>query len=198
MNRLVKIRETMAAFVARPFVRLLARTGVNPSTITWFGFFLATGAAVLIALGFPIIGGILVLFGGLFDMLDGALARLTNRVTKFGGILDSIVDRLSEVVILLGILILYAREPSMTGILLVGLALPGSLLVSYLRARAEAASLQCKVGLFTRTERVIVLAFGLVLSQLNYALLIALGIIVFFSFFTIIQRLVHIWHQSRV
>ena len=198
MSRLVQIRETTAARVARPLVRLLARTGVNPSTITWFGFFIAVSAAVLIAFGFPVIGGILVLFGGLFDMLDGALARLTKRVTRFGGILDSIIDRLSEVVILLGILVLYARQPSIVGILLVGLALPGSLLVSYLRARAEAASLECKVGLFTRTERVIVLALGLLLSQFNFALFIALGIIVFFSFFTVIQRLAHIWRQTRV
>ncbi len=198
MNRLVQIRETTAARVTRPFVRLLARTGVSPNVITWFGFFIAIGAALLIASGFPIAGGAMVLFGGLFDMLDGALARLTKRVTRFGGILDSTIDRLSEVVILLGILVFYAREPSIPGILLAGMALPGSLLVSYLRARAEAASLECKVGLFTRTERVIVLALGLLLSQLNFALFIALGIIVFFSFFTVIQRLAHIWRQSRV
>ncbi len=184
--------------MTRPFVRLLARTGVSPNVITWFGFFIAIGAALLIASGFPIAGGAMVLFGGLFDMLDGALARLTKRVTRFGGILDSTIDRLSEVVILLGILVFYAREPSIPGILLAGMALPGSLLVSYLRARAEAASLECKVGLFTRTERVIVLALGLLLSQLNFALFIALGIIVFFSFFTVIQRLAHIWRQSRV
>jgi phosphatidylglycerophosphate synthase len=98
---------------------------------------------------------------------------------------------------LLGLLVLYAREQSVTGILIVGLALLGSLLVSYIRARAESLGLECQVGLFTRAERVIVLALGLLLSQLAYALVIALGIIVVFSFFTVGQRLLYVWQQTK-
>ena len=130
-------------------------------------------------------------------MLDGALARLTNQATRFGAILDSTLDRFAEAAVLLGIMVLYVQRQSIGEIILVGLALLGSLMVSYIRARAEAAGLKCKVGLFTRTERVVILALGLLLSQINYALTIALAIIVLFSFFTIIQRLLFVWHQVR-
>ena len=139
----------------------------------------------------------MVLFAGLFDMLDGALARRTNRVTRFGAILDSTLDRATEALLLLGILILFAREQSMVGMVLAGIALPGSLLVSYIRARAEAAGLECKVGLGTRGERVIILALGLLLNRVNYALITALGIIALLSLFTIGQRMIFVWQQTK-
>jgi len=175
----------------------LAKTSITPNTITWLGFLLSVGAAALIVTGHLLAAGLLVLVAGLFDLLDGALARRTNQVTHFGAVLDSTLDRLAEAVLLLGILILYAREQSVLGILLVGIALPSSLLVSYIRARAEALGLDCKVGLFTRAERVIVLALGLLLSQIDYALIIALCIIVLFSLFTTGQRFLHVWHQTK-
>jgi CDP-diacylglycerol--glycerol-3-phosphate 3-phosphatidyltransferase len=139
----------------------------------------------------------MVLIAGFFDMLDGALARRTNQATRFGAVLDSTLDRLSEAVLLIGILVLYAGEQSTTGILLVSVALIGSLLVSYIRARAEALGLECQVGLFTRAERVIVLALGLLLNQIDSALIIALAIIVAFSFFTAGQRLLYVWKQTK-
>lgn len=178
-------------------VRLLARTGITPNVLTWLGLLFSFGAAALIALKQPFIAGFVVLFAGLFDMLDGALARFTNRMTSFGAILDSTLDRLSEVVILLGLLILFVTDLSVPGILIVGFTLPGALLVSYLRARTEAAGLTGEVGLFTRTERVIILSLGLLLSGIDYALLISLGIIAVFSYLTIIQRLLHAWRQTR-
>ncbi len=131
-------------------------------------------------------------------MLDGALARFTDRITRFGAILDSTLDRLGEVAVLLGILIFFVRELSTPGILVVGFTLPGALLVSYLRARAEAAGLIGEVGFFTRTERVIILALGLLLSSIDYALITSLGIIAFFSYLTVIQRLIHAWRQTKI
>jgi len=178
-------------------VRLLAKTGVTPNVLTWLGLLLSFGAAVLIALRQPFIAGFVVLFAGLFDMLDGALARFTDRITRFGAILDSTLDRLSEVVILLGLLIFFVTDLSVPGILIVGFTMPGALLVSYLRARTEAAGLPGEVGLFTRTERVIILSLGLLLSGIDYALLISLGIIAVFSYLTIMQRLLHAWRQTR-
>ena len=178
-------------------VRFLARTPITPSALTWFGFLLAIGAAVLIATEHLLIAGLVVLVAGFFDMLDGALARHINQTTHFGAVLDSTLDRLSEGVLLLGILALYAREPSITGVLLAGAALLGSPLVSYIRARGETLGLECQVGLFTRPERVVVLALGLLLSHFNYALIIALAIIVVFSFITVGQRLVHLWRQTK-
>jgi len=176
-------------------VRVLARTPVTPSALTWFGFILALGAAALVITGHLFAAGFVVLVAGFFDILDGALARRIEKVTPFGAVLDSTLDRLSEAVLLLAILALYATQQSLAGILLVGVALVGSQLVSYIRARAEAQGLECGVGIFTRAERVVVLALGLLLSHLAPALIIALAIIVVFSFVTVGQRLVYVWQQ---
>lgn len=197
MTKLAKVRKTTADYLTRPAARFLARTSITPNTITWSGFLLSVGAAALIATGYPFTAGFVVLVAGLFDLLDGALARLTNQVTRFGAILDSTIDRLAEAALLLGILILFAREQSFLGILLAGIALPGSFLVSYIRARAEAAGLECQVGLFTRGERVIVLVLGLLLSRFDYALITALGILILFSFITVVQRIFHVWRQTK-
>ena len=199
MANLSGVRKTVANRVTEPAVRLLARTSITPNAVTWSGFLLTIGAAALIITEHLVAAGILVLIAGFLDILDGALARRTNQTTRFGAILDSTLDRFSEAVLLLGILVLYARDQSFAQILVVGAALVGSLLVSYIRARAEALGLECEAGLFTRTERVIVLALGLLLSQVvDYALLIALAIIVVFSFVTIVQRLIHIGQQTRI
>ena len=187
------VRRTVGNYLTQPAVRFLARTSITPSIITWFGFLLAVGAAALIVTGHLFAAGFVVFFAGFFDMLDGALARYTNQTTCFGAVLDSILDRLSEAVLLVGIL-LYVSDQSSVAVLLVFLALFGSLLVSYIRARAEALDLECQVGLFTRAERVIVLALGLWLNQI----VIALAIIVVFSFFTFGQRLIYVWQQTRM
>jgi len=178
-------------------VQLFARTPITPNILTWFGFLLTLGAAALIFTEHLFAAGFVVLVAGFFDMLDGALARSTNRVTRFGAVLDSTLDRLSEAVLLLGILVIYAREQSTLGISIVGLALISSLLVSYIKSRAEALGLECEVGFFTRPERIIVLSLGLLLSQIDYTLLVALGIIAVFSFVTVSQRLLHVWRQTR-
>lgn len=197
ISRLNKARNTAAYQLTRPAVWLLARTSVTPNAITWFGFALFVIAAALVVTENLLAAGLMVLFAGLFDMLDGALARRTNRVTRFGAILDSTLDRATEALLLLGILILFAREQSMMGMVLAGIALPGSLMVSYIRARAEAAGLECKVGLGTRGERVIILALGLLLNRVNYALITALGIITLLSLFTIVQRMIFVWQQTK-
>ena len=197
MPKLSEARKTVAHYLTQPVVRLLAKTCITPNAITWFGFLLAVGAAAFIITGHLFAAGFVVLLAGFFDILDGALARHTNRTTHFGAVLDSTLDRLAEGVLLLGILVLYAREQSVAGILLVSLALLGSLLVSYIRARAEALGVECQVGLFTRAERVIVLALGLLLNQFAYALVIALAIIAIFSFITAGQRLLYVWQQTK-
>ena len=198
LTKLSEVRKAAASYLTQPVVRLLAKTPITPNTLTWLGFLLSAGAAVLIVTGHLFAAGFTVLISGFFDILDGALARHTNRTTHFGAVLDSTLDRLAEAALLLGILVLYAREQSVAEILLVGIALLGSLLVSYIRARTEALGLECQVGLFTRAERVIVLALGLLLSQIDYAFLfIALAIIVVFSFFTAGQRLVYVWRQTK-
>lgn len=197
LSRLPEARKNIASYLTQSTVRFLAKTPLTPNAVTWLGFVVTAGAAGLIATGHPFAAGFVILAAGFFDMLDGALARSTNRVTRFGGILDSTVDRLADAVPLLGILVVYAGEQSVAGVLLVGVALLGSLLVSYVRARAEAADLECEAGLFTRAERVVVLALGLLLSQMRYALTIALAIIVVLSFVTVGHRLLHVWQQTK-
>ncbi len=197
MTGISTARKSIAYYLTQPVVLLLAKTNLAPDVITWFGFLISVGAAVLIVTEHLFAAGFVVLIAGFFDMLDGAFARSTNRTTKFGAILDSTLDRLADAAPLLGILILYTREQSATGIIIVGLALLGSLLVSYIRARAEAAGLDCQVGLFTRAERVVVLALGLLLSQINYALITALAVLLVFSFITASQRLLYVWLQTK-
>ena len=197
MVKLSEVRKTLSYRFTEPVVRLLSRTAITPSAITWSGFLLTAGAAALIITEHLLVAGLVVLSAGFFDILDGALARRTNQVTRFGAVLDSTLDRLSEAVLLLGILVFYAREQSIPGILLVGAALIGSLLVSYIRARAEALGLECQVGIFTRAERVIVLVLGLLLNPIGNALIIALAIIVVLSFFTAGQRLLYVWKQTK-
>jgi CDP-diacylglycerol--glycerol-3-phosphate 3-phosphatidyltransferase len=192
-DRLQRLRRTLAGYFARPIVPFLSRTPVTPSALTWAGFALAAAAAALIALGHLLASGFVVLFAGLFDTLDGALARSTNRVTRLGAIMDSTLDRLADGVLLLGVLVLLAREGSIMGAALAGAALIASFMVSYIRARAEAAGLESTVGLFTRPERVIVLALGLLLGGLE----IALAIIVVLSLVTAGQRLIHVWRQAK-
>ncbi|MBA7694149.1 Phosphatidylinositol phosphate synthase [subsurface metagenome] len=207
MAKLFEVRKTLAYYLARPAVLLLARTPITPGIISWSGFMLAIGATALIITGHLFAAGFVVLISGFFDILDGALARYIKQATPFGAVLDSTLDRLSEALLLVGVLaaFLLTQESSALfvlvskgwAILFVCLALPCSLIVSYIRARAETQGLECQVGLFTRTERVIVLALGLLLSQVGGALVITLAIIVVFSFFTIVQRLLYIRQQTK-
>jgi CDP-diacylglycerol--glycerol-3-phosphate 3-phosphatidyltransferase len=190
-------RKNTASYLTRMIVRLFARTPITPNMITCLGFVLTLGAAALIVTDHLFAAGFVVLIAGFFDMIDGALARNTNRVTQFGAVLDSTLDRLSEGALMLSILFIYASEQSTLGIIIVSLALIGSLLVSYIRSRAEALGIACEVGIFTRPERIVVLSLGLLLSRIDYILIVTLGVIAFFSIITASQRLLYVWQQTK-
>ncbi len=175
---------------------LLARTHVKPNMVTWFGFFIILAAAALAGTGHLFASGWVMLLSGFFDIIDGALARHTNQVTRFGGVLDSTLDRLSEAAMLLGITAYYLFNPEVFNewiILMIGLTLTASFLVSYIRSRAEAAHIDCQVGIFTRTERVVILALGLLINQLTIILII----ITVLSVVTVIQRLLHVYQGAK-
>lgn len=191
MAGLAGARSVISNSITQPVVKLLAKTPLTPNVVSWLGFLITIGAAALIGTDHLLTAGIVVLFAGIFDMLDGALARATGKVTRFGGVLDSTLDRLSEAALLLAILVIYVRGQQVGESILVGLALTSSMMVSYLRSRIEALGTECKTGWFTRPERVIVLALGLVLSQFQYVLIIALSIITLFSLITAGQRLLY-------
>jgi len=192
--RLVEIRKNLAHRITNPMVGILSKSRLKPTTLTFIGLAISIGAAYAIAIGYFLLGGALVLVSGLFDLLDGALARFTKQSTKFGAILDSTFDRVSEAVIFCGLLIWLMRGGATSGIVLVFAALIGSFLVSYIRARAEGLGLECHVGLFTRAERVIVLALGLLVNQV----FIALWVLVVFVYITVAQRLLHLQKQAKV
>ncbi len=190
---LTQLRDAAGRNITRPVVALLARTPLTPSALTWFGFAVSVGAAVLVAYDSLLAAGLLVLVAGLFDMLDGALARHTGRVSRFGAVLDSTLDRLSEAAILVAAIFLFATEAKVAAAVLAGATLAGAMTVSYLRARTEALGLAGRSGLFTRPERVIVLALGLLFDQL----IVALVVVAVFSFITAGQRLVGAWRQMK-
>lgn len=197
MTTLDGVRRTLGYHLTRPLMKLLARTPVTPNMITCFGVLISISAGVVIAMGHPFIAGFIVLAGGFFDTIDGALARYTGQTSLFGAILDSTLDRLAEAAVLLGLIVFYAGEQSVPGIVVVGTIWVASFLVSYIRAKAEAMGLDCKIGIFTRTERVVVIVLGLLLSQIDNALLIALSVIAALSVVTSVQRLHHVWRQTR-
>lgn len=191
-------RRSIGSRITTPIVPFLSKIGITPDILTVIGCAVNIGAAVVVAMNHLLIGGILTLVSGLFDILDGALARYTGKSTKFGALLDSTLDRVSEAAIFFGLLILYAGSGDLLMSSLVIAALILSFLISYIRARAEGLDIECSVGFFTRTERVLIMAFGLIFSILiPYLMLIVLSILVIFSFITVIQRLVHVYKQTR-
>jgi CDP-diacylglycerol--glycerol-3-phosphate 3-phosphatidyltransferase len=194
------IRRNLGYRIADPIVRILSKTGITPNGLTFTNLALNIGAAYVIARGHLLLGGVLILVAGLFDLLDGALARFSKRTTKFGAVLDSTVDRISEAATLSGLLIWYVPQGGATlEIVLILVVLVGSFLVSYVRARAEGLGWQCQVGLFTRAERVIVLAIGLLLSRVFAgSVFVALCVLALFVSITVVQRLVYLRKQARI
>jgi CDP-diacylglycerol--glycerol-3-phosphate 3-phosphatidyltransferase len=190
-------RKSIASSIAGPVVRILSHTPLTPNIVTWIGFIITLAAGALVVTEHLLAAGIVVLVAGLFDMLDGALARLTNKTTRFGAILDSTLDRVSEAVLLVSLLAVFVRGQEFAESMLVGAALVGSLLVSYTRARMEGLGIECKAGLFTRPERVIGLALGLLFSHFELSLWIALSVITFFSWYTVIERMVYAWRKLK-
>lgn len=190
-------RRALGRYFAEPLVKLIAKTPLTPNGLTWIGVVIACGAAALAATGHLFAAGWVVAFAGLFDMLDGSLARFKNQSTKFGAVLDSTLDRIGEAVVFVGLTVFYLQNPSLWGIIAVGLALVGSQLVSYIRARAEAININCEVGIFTRPERIVILSLGLLFSRFNPVLGIALGLIALLSWITAGQRLYYVWQKTK-
>ncbi len=172
--------------VAQVFISL----GVSPNTLTVLGFVGICLIAIVIAAGYQAIGGVLIILAGAFDAVDGTLARATNKVTKFGAFLDSTLDRWADAVLFLAILYRFLVTGDQLSVLLTVVALIGSLLVSYTRARAEGLGTSIKEGWFTRLERTIVLILGLILTAFvgPIALTVAVGILAVFANITAVQR----------
>jgi len=160
-------------------------TGLTPNFITLLGLLGNIGASLFLSKGRFITGGLIALFSGTFDAIDGTMARIIDAPTKFGCFLDSLIDRYSEMTLLLGILIHFASINNDVGIVLVYLALCGSFLVSYTRARAEGLGIEVRNGILTRVERLIILVVSLLFMQP----MIGVILIAILGNFTALQRL---------
>lgn len=191
--------KTKARELLRPVTQLVVDLGVPPGAITFAGLLLSVLAGVSIATGHFPSAGILLAFAGICDMIDGAAARAGNRATKTGAFLDSTVDRYSEIVVLLGALIYYlARSPAgpevVTGVV-VFLALAGSLMVSYTRARAEAVGRRCEIGWAERPERVVLLVIGALFGANVFRVVV--WILAALAHLTAVQRVRHVLTSER-
>jgi CDP-diacylglycerol--glycerol-3-phosphate 3-phosphatidyltransferase len=174
--------------------RWFARIGLTANMATVIGLALNGAVAIVIASGHPRWGGALLLVASAFDMVDGAIARATGIVTKFGGFLDSTLDRYSEVVVYLGLLIwLNQTGDDHTGAVLVMIASSGALLISYARARAEAVGYTASVGLVARPERVVLLALALLINEPLWAL----WVLAIATHYTALARIIHVYRQSQ-
>ena len=190
-----QFRAAFLRYVEVPGARALSSVGLTPNAVTLLGFSISLTAAVLVGAGFLLAGGCVFLAGGALDLMDGALARLTSRVTKFGALLDSVTDRLGEAALLVGVAVHVLRaelsdDRQLFAIVVVLLALVGSQMVSYVRARGEGLGVSTRTGLATRPERVVLMSLGLVLGL--RALEVLLIVIAAASAITIIQRLLQL------
>jgi CDP-diacylglycerol--glycerol-3-phosphate 3-phosphatidyltransferase len=173
----------------------LSRTGMTANMATLIGFLLNAGVAAVIASGHPRIGGVLLLIASAFDMVDGAIARATKSVSKFGGFFDSTLDRYSEIVVYFGLLIwLNKTTDDHLGSVLILIAATGALMISYARARAEAIGYGASVGLVARPERVVLLAACLIINQPLWAL----WILAVLTHVTAAWRIIHVWRLTQM
>jgi CDP-diacylglycerol--glycerol-3-phosphate 3-phosphatidyltransferase len=177
----------------RPLARFLSAMRVRPDALTATGWALSVGAATLFALGYTKTAGAVMLFAGLFDALDGAVARESNRMSSFGAFLDSTLDRLSESAIFVGVIFFYATSSMPYETLLAGVAMTFSLMTSYTRARAEGLGMKCEVGLLERAGRVVILA----LFSLMGFLTVGVGLVAVGALVTTAQRILHVRRLTK-
>lgn len=193
--------------IINAMVRGLASLGVHPNILTAIGVIINVGCAVLFGLGEFFWAGIVLIVANVFDMLDGNVARQTGNVTKFGGFLDSTLDRLSDMVVFVGIMVFYAGnspQHSLLNVTLAGVAMMASVLVSYTTARSEGLGVKANVGFLQRPERVVLLIIG-ALSTWDWSsssvwfnrMPQVLWVLAVGSVWTLIHRMYYIWTEFR-
>jgi len=194
--------QRMARQLMQWIVRPLIASPVTPNMLTVIGVLLSMVTAAVLATGHLLTGGVLVLLSGIFDMLDGGLARAKQMHSTFGAFYDSTLDRLSESIICFGLAYWFLVQEMHNAVLLVFIVIVGSLMISYARARAEGLNLECKVGMLARPERVVLLGGALILERFVKLpgqfgiLLVTLTVLAVFSFFTLGHRIWHVWRLT--
>ena len=196
-----------AMSIINAMVRTLASLGVHPNILTTIGVTINVGCGVLFGLGEFFWAGVVLIVANIFDMLDGNVARQTGNVTKFGSFLDSSLDRLSDMVVLVGIMAFYAGnrpQHSILNVVLAGVALMASVMVSYTTARSEGLGVKANVGFLQRPERIVLLIIG-ALSTWNWEsdnfffnrMPQVLWVLAIGSVWTLIHRMFYIWNEFK-
>jgi CDP-diacylglycerol--glycerol-3-phosphate 3-phosphatidyltransferase len=178
--------------IINAIVSALALSKVHPNVLTFVGLLINIWAAFLFAAGRFMTGGIVLIGAGLFDMVDGRVARETNQVTRFGGFFDSVLDRYSDLGVLVGLLVYYASINRFFYVVLTAIVMTGTVLVSYTRARAENTIPRCKVGFLERPERVVLVIIGALFNRVAQVL----WVIAILSNITVIQRMIYTWQEA--
>ena len=174
-------------------VRALALSKIHPNVLTFLGLLINVGAAWLLAVGQFRWAGAVIIGAGLFDMVDGRVARETNRVTRFGGFFDSVLDRYSDLGLLIGLLVWYGSIGRFSYVVLTAVAMIACVMVSYVRARAENSIPMCKVGFMERPERVVLVIIGALFDRMAPVL----WIIAVLGNLTVIHRMVFTWQEAE-
>jgi CDP-diacylglycerol--glycerol-3-phosphate 3-phosphatidyltransferase len=180
-------------YIVDRIVRALALSRINPNILTFIGLVINIVAAWQFARGRFTAAGVIVIAAGIFDLVDGPVARSTNRVTRFGGFLDSVVDRYSDLALYMGLLVYYASINRFFYIVLTAIVMTGSVMVSYTRARAENSIPSCKVGFLERPERIVLIIIGALADRMAPVL----WVIAVLSNVTVIHRMIYTWEQAR-
>src|SRR2546427_6089363 len=174
-------------------VRGLSLSRIHPNVLTFLGLLINSVAAFLLAAGRFRWAAVVVIGAALFDMVDGRVARETNRVTRFGGFFDSVLDRYSDLALFMGLLVYYAWIGRFFYIVLTAIVMTGSVMVSYTRARAECTIPKCKVGFLERPERVVLIIIGALFDRLAPVL----WVIALFSNLTVVHRMIYTWQEAK-
>ena len=178
-----------------PLIRVLTRWEVHPNIFTLAGVVITSMAAAALMMGHLRIGGVLILIGGLCDSIDGSLARSSGKASRFGALFDSAIDRYSEFVMFLGVVTYFVMLSDYAAAVVAFIALCGSIMVSYTRARAESLGFESNTGLMQRAERIILLGAGALIHPLTFKLTIWL--VAIFANITAIQRIRHAAKQEN-
>ncbi len=179
--------------IIKGIVSALALSKVHPNVLTFVGLLINVWAAFLFAVGNFRWGGVVVIAAGLFDMVDGRVARETNQVTRFGGFFDSVLDRYSDLGVLVGLLVYYASINRYFYVVLTAIVMMGTVMVSYTRARAENTIPKCKVGFMERPERVVLVILGGLFNRMAQVL----WVLAVFTNLAVISRMIFTWIECQ-
>lgn len=179
--------------VIRLIVRGLALSKIHPNVLTFIGLLINIAAAVLLAQGKFVHAAVVIIGAGIFDMVDGRVARETNQVTRFGGFFDSVVDRYSDLALLIGLLVYYGNINRPPYVVLTAVVMMASVMISYARARAENTIPTCKVGFMERPERIVLLIIGALFDRMAAVL----WVIAVLGNLTVLHRMIFTWQEAK-